>query len=89
MGLRILKTPYRVPQANVICERLVGGIHRDCLDFLIPLKERHLRRFLKEWIAHYNRGRPHASLGPGIPEPSADIPAPKCQVTELRMITEW
>jgi putative transposase len=23
----------------------------------------------------YNRGRPHSSLGPGIPEPSAGIPA--------------
>ena len=76
MGLRILKTPYRAPQANAFCERLVGTIRRECLDFLIPLNERHLRRFLKEWMAHYNRGRPHASLGPGIPEPSADIPAP-------------
>src|SRR6266576_1368824 len=32
---------------------------------------------LKEWVAHYNRGRPHSSLGPGIPEPSAGIPAPQ------------
>jgi putative transposase len=47
------------------------------LDFLIPLNERHLRRILKEWVAHYNRGRPHSSLGPGIPEPSAGIPVPQ------------
>jgi hypothetical protein len=35
---------------------------------VIPCSEQHLRRLLHEWIAHDNRGRPHASLGPGIPE---------------------
>ena len=44
------------------------------LDFLIPLNERHLRGILKEWVAHYNRGRPRSGLGPGIPEPSQGIP---------------
>jgi hypothetical protein len=40
---------------------------------MIPLNERHLREILKGWILHYNRGRPHASVGPGIPDPSADL----------------
>jgi len=74
MGLSVLKTPFRAPQANAFCERLVGSIRRECLDFLIPLSERHLRRILKDWVAHYNNGRPHSALGPGIPEPSEDIP---------------
>jgi putative transposase len=69
MGLRILKTPFRAPQANAFCERLIGTMRRECLDFLIPLGERHLLAILKERVAHYNRGRPHASLGPGIPDP--------------------
>jgi transposase InsO family protein len=68
MGLSILKTPFRTPQANAFCERLVGTIRRECLDFLIALDERHLRRILKDWVARYNKGRPHSSLGPGIPE---------------------
>ena len=34
----------------------------ECLDFLIPVNERHRRRILKEWVAPYNRGRPHSSL---------------------------
>jgi putative transposase len=68
-GVRVLKTPFRAPQANAFCERLVGTIRRECLDFLIPLNERHVRLIIKEFAAHYNRGRPHASLGPGIPEP--------------------
>jgi putative transposase len=74
MGLSILKTPFRAPQANALCERLIGTIRRECLDFLIPLNQRHLRAILKEWVAHYNKGRPHSSLGPGIPEPRAGGP---------------
>ncbi|HUF31288.1 MAG TPA: integrase core domain-containing protein [Gemmatimonadaceae bacterium] len=71
MSLRVLKTPARVPQANAFCERLIGTARRECLDYFIPLSERHLRTILSEWIPHYNRGRPHTSLGPGIPDPSA------------------
>jgi transposase InsO family protein len=68
MGLAILKTLPRVPQANTFCERLVGTIRRECLDFVIPMTERPLRAILREWIRHYNRGRPNSSVGPGIPE---------------------
>ncbi len=72
MGLTILKTPVRSPTANAFCERVIGTIRRDCLDWTIPMNERHLRHVLEEWVAHYNRGRPHTSLGPGIPD------APDC-----------
>jgi putative transposase len=68
MGLTVLKTPVRAPPANAFCERLVDTIRRECLDFMIPMNERHLRAVLREWVSHYNRGRPHASLGPRIPE---------------------
>jgi putative transposase len=70
MGLRVLKTPPRTRQANAFCERAIGTMRRECLDWLIPLNERHLRGLLRAWVTHYNRGRPHASLGPGIPDPS-------------------
>ena len=73
MGVSILKTPFRAPQANAYCERLIGTARRECLDYLIPLHEKHLRRILKSWVTHYNRGRPHASLGPGLPEPGVGI----------------
>ena len=66
LGLTALKTPYRSPQANSFCERLIGTARRECLDFIIPLNEAHVRRTLKLWAEHYNRGRPHSSLGPGI-----------------------
>jgi putative transposase len=68
-GLRVLRTPARAPQANAYCERLVGTVRRECLDFMIAFSEAHVQRILKEWVRHYNQGRPHLSLGPGIPEP--------------------
>jgi hypothetical protein len=76
MGLRVVKTPVRSPQANAFCERVIGTIRRKCLDWMIPLNERHLRWVLQQWVEHYNRGRPHESLGPGIPAPSHDWCAP-------------
>src|SRR6266705_3826043 len=67
LGLRVLKTPVRSPQANALCERLLGTLRRECVDFVIPLTANHLRRLLSAWVQHYNHSRPHMSLGPGIP----------------------
>jgi putative transposase len=76
LGLRVLKTPVRSPQANAICEWLLGTLRRECLDFLIPLTQHHLWYFLNEWVPHYNAGRPHMALGPGIPQPPPWLPVP-------------
>ena len=57
------------PQANSLCERLIGTLRRECLDWIIPQSEGHLSKVLASWMAHYNRRRPHSALGPGIPDP--------------------
>ncbi|MFC1492181.1 integrase core domain-containing protein [Nitrospinota bacterium] len=75
MELRVLRTPYRSPKANSICERAIGSMRRECLDHMIPLTENHLRRILKGWVSYYNQTRPHSALGPGVPEPK-DTPVP-------------
>src|SRR5450755_1588505 len=69
LGVQVLKSPARSPTANAICERVIGSIRRECLDWLIPLSESHLRSTLKSWIPHYNRARPHMALGTGVPDP--------------------
>jgi transposase InsO family protein len=69
-GVRVLKTLLRAPKANAFCERLIGTIRRECVDYFIPINERHLRVLVNEFVVHYNRGRPHSSLGFGIPEPN-------------------
>ncbi len=71
LGLTVLKSPPRSPKANAIC--VIGTIRRECLDWLIPLSGSHLRSILKSWADHYNCGRPHMALGPGVPDPPAPL----------------
>jgi putative transposase len=85
--LRVLRTPVRALTANAYCERLVGTVRRECLDFLIPLNERHLQMTLRSWVTHYNKGRPHSSLGPGFPEKSSDSPSTKTQEQQAQIAT--
>jgi hypothetical protein len=33
----------RAPKANAYCERLIGSLRRECLDWFILLNERHVR----------------------------------------------
>jgi hypothetical protein len=47
LGLTVLKSPPYSPMANAICERVIGTIRRECLDWLIPLSESHPRSILK------------------------------------------
>src|SRR6476646_6493109 len=47
---------------------------------MIPLSAAHLRSILREWVTHYNGGRPHSALGPGVfgpPAGSARAPRPE------------
>ena len=76
MGLEVIKTPVRSPQANSFCERLIGTLRRECLNWMIPISEEHLRKTLRSWLPHYNRGRPHSSMGPGLPDQMTDLPVP-------------
>ena len=80
LGLEVLRSPVASPKANSICERVIGTIRRECLDWMIPISEAHVRAILKEWVPHYNRGRAHSALGPGVPDPPqvrAVVPKPE------------
>jgi hypothetical protein len=37
-------------QCSLRAPNLIGTIRRECLDFVIPLNERHLRSVLTEWV---------------------------------------
>src|SRR5207247_798837 len=69
LGLAVLRSPFASPKANAICERVIGTIRRECLDWMIPMSEAHLRSILRRWANHYNTDRPHSALGPGVPDP--------------------
>ena len=68
MGIETILTPVRPPNANAIAERVIDTLRKECLDHVIPLGERHLRRVVGEYIEHYNAMRPHWSLALDSPE---------------------
>ena len=73
LGIEVIRSPLASPKANAICERVIGTIRRECLDWMIPMSTAHLREVLEEWVKHYNEGRPHKSLGPGVPDPPQEV----------------
>jgi putative transposase len=48
-GIQELRTPYRAPRANGICERFMGSLRRECLDHTLILHGRHLTRVAREY----------------------------------------
>ena len=66
-GIGVLRTPYRAPKANAICERFLGSVRRECLDHSLILSERHLHHVMKEYGEYFNHARPHQGLGQSIP----------------------
>ena len=65
--IQVLKTPYRAPRANAICERLLGSLRRECLDNFVLLGERYLYRVVKEYVDYFNGIRPHQGIEQRIP----------------------
>jgi hypothetical protein len=58
----LVQTPFQAPNANAYAERVVRSIKEECLDRIIPIGERHLRRAVAEYVAHYHRERNHQGL---------------------------
>ena len=65
----MLRIPIKAPRANAICERLLGSVRRECLDHIMIVSEAHLRRVLKEYVAYFNRSRPHQGIDQRVPDP--------------------
>jgi putative transposase len=68
-GTRVIKTPVRSPRANGYAERFVGTARRECLDWMLMFGRHHLERVLAEFVAHYNKARPHRGIDLDAPIP--------------------
>jgi putative transposase len=56
------------PWQNPYVERVIGSIRRECLDHVIILNQRHLRRMLRAYLACYHRSRTHLGLSKDAPD---------------------
>ena len=61
-GVECLRLPPHSPNLNAFAERFVLSIKSECVDKLIPLGERHLRRAVSEFVDHYHFERNHQGL---------------------------
>ncbi len=86
MGIEEVITTARSPWQNPYAERLIGSIRRECLDHLIVLNERQLRRILREYFAYYNEVRPHQSLERNAPVARAVEPPAKGKIISLPQV---
>lgn len=67
MGIEEVLIAPRSPRQNPYAGRLIGTIRRECLDHVIVLNERHLRRILRSYFEYYLRSRTHLSLNRNAP----------------------
>jgi putative transposase len=67
MGIRQVVIAPRAPWQNPFAERVIGSLRRECLDLVIVLNERHLRRLFRTYLAYYNVTRPHQSIDSDSP----------------------
>jgi putative transposase len=68
-GIKVLRTPYRTPKANAVCERFLGSVRRECLDHFLIFHEKQLHRLLNAYVLYFNQARPHQGIQQQLPDP--------------------
>jgi putative transposase len=62
------RRPYRCRNGDCL-----GSVRRECLDHILILSERQLRKAVKDYVWYFNRARPHQGLGQRLPDPEGDL----------------
>ena len=77
---------HKSPWQNGYVERAIGSIRRECLDHVIVLNERHLRRILSEYFEYYHEARTHLGLAKDSPLPRTIDPPDRGPVVAEPMV---
>jgi transposase InsO family protein len=83
MGIEQVLSAPRSPWQNPFVERLIGTLRRDCLDHVIALNERQLRRVVAQYLDYYHDWRTHLSLSMDAPNPRTVHPPDRGRVVEV------
>ena len=67
-------------------ERAIGSIRRECLNHMIVLGERHLKRILTNYFDYYHNARPHLSLDRNSPTPREVEPMSRGEVISTEQV---
>jgi hypothetical protein len=83
MGIRDRPVSARSPRQNGYAETLIGSIRRECLDHVVVVGERHLRR-CRIVPKYYNEVRTHLSL-----QKDAPVRRDVCRTGRVRSSPTW
>jgi len=86
LEIKEVTTAARSPWQNPYAERAIGSIRRECLDHMIILGERHLKRVLSSYFAYYHGARTHLSLAKDAPDGREVQSIEKGRVVELMRV---
>ena len=68
LDIQEVMTAPRSPWQNGFAERLIGSIRRECLEHIVVLNPRHLRKIMTSYFAYYHRSRTHLALSKDSPD---------------------
>src|SRR5262245_3542277 len=83
MRIREIVTAPRSPWQNPFAERLIGSIRRECLNHVLVLGERHLRRILTRYLHYYHQARTHLTLDKDAPDGRPVEPSEAGNIVEI------
>lgn len=83
IGFEEILIAPRSPWQNPFVERLIGTIRRECLDHVIVVDDRHLKRLLRAYLGYYHGWRTHQSLEMDAPDGRPIQAMPSGQVVEM------
>jgi putative transposase len=84
-GIEVVKIPPQSPRANCYAERWVRTARSEVTDRMLIAGPRHLRAVLDEYVAHYNRHRPHRARSLRPPDGDDLVSAPVTDLATARI----
>ncbi|HEY2262404.1 MAG TPA: integrase core domain-containing protein [Streptosporangiaceae bacterium] len=84
-GIRVVKIPPRSPSANAYAERRVRAVRAGVTGRMLITGPGHVRRVSGEYVAHYNRHRPHRAGNLRPPDWDDIITAPVTDLAAARI----
>ena len=86
LGIKEILTAYRSPWQNPYAERVIGFIRRECLDHVMVLGPKHLKRVLTQYVDYYNGVRTHLSLRKDSPDRRQVQVSSEGRIVELEQV---
>lgn len=86
LAIKEVVTARQSPWQNPYAERVIGSIRRECLNHVVVLGERHLKRVLSRYLDYYHRARTHLALEKDAPDVRPIHPRERGTVFELKRV---